>query len=74
MAEGGDEKDDNPFSFKKFVSPKDRDRDKSDDDDNSMSNGPVLDILPDIGDTSSNKSRRKDRAKLVITDHENGKN
>ncbi|CAC5415064.1 SDCCAG3 [Mytilus coruscus] len=66
MAEGGDENEDNPFSFKKFVVPKEAEQEENV---NLTQNGQVLDILPDIGD-SSNKNRRKDRATLVISDDE----
>ncbi|XP_052060087.1 endosome-associated-trafficking regulator 1-like [Mytilus californianus] len=69
MAEGGDENEDNPFSFKKFVVPKEAEQNKSEEDITPTQNGQVLDILPDIGD-SSNKNRRKDRATLVISDDE----
>ncbi|XP_071172578.1 endosome-associated-trafficking regulator 1-like [Mytilus edulis] len=69
MAEGGDENEDNPFSFKKFVVPKEEEQNKSEEDITPTHNGQVLDILPDIGD-SSNKNRRKDRSTLVISDDE----
>ncbi|XP_076112947.1 uncharacterized protein LOC143080795 [Mytilus galloprovincialis] len=69
MAEGGDENEDNPFSFKKFVVPKEAEQNKSEEDITPTHNGQVLDILPDIGD-SSNKNRRKDRSTLVISDDE----
>lgn len=69
MAEGGDENEDNPFSFKKFVSPRDKENETTEESEHTMVNGQVLDILPDIGD-SSNKNRRKERATLVISDDE----
>ncbi|XP_063441825.1 endosome-associated-trafficking regulator 1-like [Mytilus trossulus] len=69
MAEGGDENEDNPFSFKKFVVPKEAEQNKAAEDITPTHNGQVLDILPDIGD-SSNKNRRKDRSTLVISDDE----
>ena len=67
MAEGGEKNEDNPFSFKKFVSPRDKENETTEESEHTMANGQVLDILPDIGD-SSNKNRRKERATLVISD------
>jgi predicted secreted acid phosphatase len=67
MAEGGEKNKDNPFSFKKFVSPRDKENETTEESEHTMANGQVLDILPDIGD-SSNKNRRKERATLVISD------
>jgi hypothetical protein len=49
MAEGGEKNEDNPFSFKKFVSPRDKENETTEESEHTMANGQVLDILPDIG-------------------------
>jgi len=53
MAEGGDNREDNPFSFKKFIKAKSKDRSSSDSDIDDSEEDIVVDLL----DNSSGQSK-----------------
>ena len=63
MAEGGkDEDENNPFSFKSFISKKDKKKD-----DSSNSKDEDVDIF-DISDNASQKRKEKTRPSLLVAD------
>ena len=63
MAEGGkDEDENNPFSFKSFISKKDKKKD-----DSSNSKDDNVDIF-DISDNASQKRKEKSRPSLLVED------
>ena len=64
MAEGGkDEDQNNPFSFKSFISKKDKNKDER----SNSTDADVLDIF-DISDNASQKRREKSRPILLVED------
>jgi len=65
MAEGGgDEKEENPFSFKKFVNKKDKTQEEKDSENLSDNEDSDFGFLPDV----SRLGRSKERASRVVTD------
>ncbi len=64
MAEGGDDSQDNPFSFKKFVKKQSDDESPISPDDGKEDEEDVFD-LPDLG---VEVKPQKERSKLVVTD------